>query len=114
MEEDTMSTQETPALSLTHSHQAQRCCLGLGEEGWSGSCQHTRECLWTLPLRAGLLLPLMAQLRDREQDREQSCWQRALLPRAPPALTSQLALPPLPHRCSRRVCGEKEQAEATP
>lgn len=110
MEEDTMSTQETPALSLTHGDQAQRCCLGLGEEGWPGSCQHTRGCLWTLPLRTGLLLPLMAQLLNREQ----SCWQRALLPRAPPALTSQLALPPLPHRCSRRVCEEKEQAEATP
>lgn len=33
MEEDTMSTQEMLALGLTHGHQAQRCCSGLGGEG---------------------------------------------------------------------------------
>lgn len=52
-----MSTQEMPALA----HQTQRCCSGQGGEGWSG-----RGCLQTLPVRAGLPLPLMAAQQGTE------------------------------------------------
>lgn len=104
MEKDTVSMQETPALGLTHGHQAQCCCSRL---------------VWQLPTCQRVPADTPSRGRAPASPHGSAARQGAELPtkgsptQGPPALTSQLALPPLPHRCSRRVCGEKEQAEAT-
>ena len=104
-----MNVLETRALGLTYGHQAQCYCSGLGGQGWSGSCRHASGCLRTPRSGQGSCFP--SRLSCSTGSRAAG---KGLSYPGPPGLTSQLALPPLPHRCSRRVCGEKEQAEATP
>lgn len=112
-----MSPRETPALSPM--------LRGVpGGQGWAGSCQCAKRC--QDPPLGQSLLNSVPNPQGRRCSDGYGCPEPAKgspCQDPPPQkkqkktkkqLTSQLALPPFPHRCSRRVCRGKGEAAASP